>query len=279
MADTKLSNLTALTAPASGDFMEILDVSDTSMAAAGTNKKITRANLLNIGSDVQGWNADLQALGAFSATGAAMRTASNTWSVRTLTGTANQITVTNPNGVAGDPTFAFATSPTMPSGTTGTTQTAADNSTKLATTAYSDTLAWANYTPTITNFTTGNGSLYGRYVQKGKMVTFQAGFIFGSTSSIGGVISISLPVTSASSPGSANSIAMGTCNLWDNSALTIFDGSVTWVNTTTCSVKAISYDGSSAGVAYAKKAALSSAIPMTWATSDELQIQGAYEAA
>ena len=47
MADSRISELTALAAaPASGDLVEIVDVSDTSMAATGTNKKITAANLL-----------------------------------------------------------------------------------------------------------------------------------------------------------------------------------------------------------------------------------------
>jgi hypothetical protein len=39
-----ISELDALTVPASGDLMEIVDISDTSMSANGTNKKITRDN-------------------------------------------------------------------------------------------------------------------------------------------------------------------------------------------------------------------------------------------
>ena len=44
MADQPISGLTALTGAntASGDLLEIVDVSDTTMAATGTNKKITR---------------------------------------------------------------------------------------------------------------------------------------------------------------------------------------------------------------------------------------------
>jgi len=47
MADTKISALTALTGAnsAPGDLLDIVDVSDTSMAATGTNKKITREEL------------------------------------------------------------------------------------------------------------------------------------------------------------------------------------------------------------------------------------------
>lgn len=47
MADTKISDLTALAeTPATGDLVPLVDVSDTSMAASGTTKKITRQNLV-----------------------------------------------------------------------------------------------------------------------------------------------------------------------------------------------------------------------------------------
>ncbi len=65
MADEKITDLTALAAtPASGDLVEIVDVSDTTTApsgAGGSNKKITWTNLLSIGSAVQAWDADLDA--------------------------------------------------------------------------------------------------------------------------------------------------------------------------------------------------------------------------
>ena len=49
---SKISDLTVLDeAPAVGDLLEIIDVSDTTMAATGTNKKITTANLLTIAND------------------------------------------------------------------------------------------------------------------------------------------------------------------------------------------------------------------------------------
>lgn len=47
MADSKITALTELAAaPASGDYFVVVDVSDTTMAASGTNKKITPGNLL-----------------------------------------------------------------------------------------------------------------------------------------------------------------------------------------------------------------------------------------
>ena len=47
MADKKITELTALAeSPASGDYFILVDVSDATMAASGTDKKITKANLL-----------------------------------------------------------------------------------------------------------------------------------------------------------------------------------------------------------------------------------------
>lgn len=48
MANAKISALTALTAPATGDLGVVVDVSDTTDAATGTTKKITLADLLKI---------------------------------------------------------------------------------------------------------------------------------------------------------------------------------------------------------------------------------------
>lgn len=48
---------------------------------------------------------DLAALEALASTGLAARTAANTWAQRTITGTASNITVTNGDGVAGNPTI------------------------------------------------------------------------------------------------------------------------------------------------------------------------------
>lgn len=46
MVDTILTDKTTLITPADGDFLHIVDVSDTTSNAAGTSKKITKANLV-----------------------------------------------------------------------------------------------------------------------------------------------------------------------------------------------------------------------------------------
>lgn len=52
---------------------------------------------------------DLSALEGLSSTGIAARTGSDTWAQRTVTGTSNQITVSNGDGVSGNPTLSVAT--------------------------------------------------------------------------------------------------------------------------------------------------------------------------
>jgi hypothetical protein len=50
---------------------------------------------------------DLAALEGLASTGYAVRTAADTWAQRTLTGTTNQVTITNGGGLVGDPVFSL----------------------------------------------------------------------------------------------------------------------------------------------------------------------------
>lgn len=52
-------------------------------------------------------DSDLTALSALTTTGVAARTGAGTWATRTITGTVNRVTVTNGNGVSGNPTLSL----------------------------------------------------------------------------------------------------------------------------------------------------------------------------
>lgn len=59
---------------------------------------------LSIGTDVQAYDADLAAVAGLSSTGIIVRTGAGTANVRTLTGTADKIDISNGDGVSGNPT-------------------------------------------------------------------------------------------------------------------------------------------------------------------------------
>ncbi len=119
MADEKITDLTALAVtPASGDLVEIVDVSDTSTApagAGGSNKKITWANLISLGSAVQAWDADLDAFAGLTSGANLMPyyTGSNTMGTAdflnwgTWAGTWTGLGPGNPSG-AGTATYEYA---------------------------------------------------------------------------------------------------------------------------------------------------------------------------
>lgn len=70
MADSKVSDLSALTGAnvAAGDLLEVVDVSDTSLAASGTNKKVTAEELVNYTVPTHGGANLLKPTGALAET-------------------------------------------------------------------------------------------------------------------------------------------------------------------------------------------------------------------
>src|SRR5882724_4527831 len=66
-----------------------------------------------IGTDIQAWDTDLDALAGLRITGLIIRTGAGTATTRTITGTANEITLTNGDGVSGNPTVSLPTTLTF----------------------------------------------------------------------------------------------------------------------------------------------------------------------
>lgn len=98
---------------------------------AGVYREVSLSSLLTSGLD-----ADLQAIAALTGAGVLVRTADDTWTLRAVTGTANEITVTNGDGVSGNPTVSLPASLTFTGKTvTGGTYSGAVSFNKVAITA------------------------------------------------------------------------------------------------------------------------------------------------
>ena len=124
-------NKVTVTAPATGSTLTIADgkaiVVNNTLAFSGTDSSSvafgaggTVLYASNIGGSVQAWDADLDALAALSSTGLIARTASNTYALRALAAPAAGITVSNGNGVSGNPTLALANDLAALEGLSGT---------------------------------------------------------------------------------------------------------------------------------------------------------------
>lgn len=98
-SNNELSELDDVTLTSAAD-NDLLQYNSTS--SKWENKAIGSA------SGVQAWDAGLDALAALSGTGIVVETADGVFTNRSLTAPAAGITITNPDGVAGSPTFALA---------------------------------------------------------------------------------------------------------------------------------------------------------------------------
>lgn len=134
--------------------------------------------------------------------------------------------------------------------------------------------AWQSWTPTLTNVSLGNGSIDAKFKQLGKTVVCRLSIVLGSTSTVSGLITFSLPVTAATYGGGAGLTVLGVARMLDASVPISREGYITNLSTTTGAVIGLDSSG-----AFLTGVATSATSPFTWTTSDAIGCQFIYEAA
>ncbi len=131
--------------------------------------------------------------------------------------------------------------------------------------AYPNHTEWASYTPTLTNLTIGNGTVDAKYTQIGETVVMFAAITLGSTSTVDGDFSFTLPVAAANV-----SIVL----IIGHAKMSEASGS-RWFGHYTSSghVRSFAVSGT-----HIRAEVLSSTAPFTWDTGDVIHVNATYQA-
>lgn len=121
---------------------------------------------------------------------------------------------------------------------------------------------WADFTPSWTNLTVGNGAVSARYARIADTVHFAIRIVFGSTTSVSGQVVVSLPTAHDGTP-----VPKASCLAFDASAALHYSG----VTLPTTSPNVLLYTGTS------PLAVLNATAPFTFTTDDQISIYGTYE--
>jgi hypothetical protein len=138
------------------------------------------------GGVVQPFDADLTAIAALSSTGFPARTATNTWSQRTITGTAAEIDVANGAGIAGNPTLSLPAALTLTGKVVTGGEYASPTISGTATISATATVSGAwNFTVTPTSSSATAGAAAGPFINTYRNNTAAADNLVGGFSYFG----------------------------------------------------------------------------------------------
>lgn len=135
--------------------------------------------------------------------------------------------------------------------------------------------AWTSQTPSFTNVTVGNGTASARYIQIGKTVFFRGEFTLGSTSSISGSVTVTLPITSRNDSGYEIGVFPIGHAIMIDAGINQYAGVAYQSSTTTMLIQTVN-----ASATYATTTAVANATtPFTFGTGDGFLWNVVYEAA
>jgi len=135
---------------------------------------------------------------------------------------------------------------------------------------------YLSYTPTFSaGLTLGNGTVFTRYCRANNFVHYYGRVTFGSTTSLSGAAVVVTTPTNVNNNfdgylGSFN----GQCGLVDDSTSISYTGNCLAAITG----DALQLNALDSGVAYLRPAAITSTVPFTWTTSDQIFWNCVYEA-
>jgi hypothetical protein len=137
-----------------------------------------------------------------------------------------------------------------------------------------DGTGWTTFTPNwYAGLTEGNGTYtYAKFKTIGKTIDIQIRFVFGSTSEITG--DLQLETLLAMSRTTLNQPLLGNCLFRNDSPITLVPGIIL---PSSSSRQRVVFRAQNASGTYVTSTNLSSTIPFTWATNDEIQIALTYE--
>ena len=122
---------------------------------------------------------------------------------------------------------------------------------------------WLTWSPTFTNLSVGNGTLTAYYKIIYDTLIYKWTLVWGSTTSISGSVTHTLPFTRALL---TDIRQVGFARLNDATGST-HQGNVSFTNSTTAILQSLNASGT-----YLATNAISSTVPFTWTTSDEMMI-------
>jgi hypothetical protein len=136
--------------------------------------------------------------------------------------------------------------------------------------------AWTTYTPTVANWTLGNGTIFGAYMRVGRMVTVRIEVKWGSTSTFVGAPAFTLPINRSAVNLTDSGTPCGAGYASDVSAGKSFPLLVSIFDTVPDSLNLFVLEANPSNIVENNQ--IISSRPFTWTTNDVIKMQFSYEA-